>query len=126
MGITEFAFAVDDFQNPKIFKDGEAVCTLLVRLLLLEPGTIQSHPDMGVGLMSRYRYSVEGTASALQSDIQRQIEKYLPSLQGTRVTVTEKDHKFYIAAEFEDVLYGVSFDQVTTEIFTNTASLADL
>lgn len=126
LGITEFAFAVDDFMNPKEFKDGEAICTLLVRLLLLEPGLIQSHPDMGIGLMSKYRYSVEGTASTLQNDLQRQIDKYLPSLQGTKVTVTERDSKYYIAAEFESVLYGVSFDTSSGMIQTNTASLADL
>lgn len=126
LGITEFAFAVDDFQNPKVFKDGEAICTLLVRLLLLEPGLIQSHPDMGIGLMSRYRYSVEGSASQLQNDLQKQIDKYLPQIQGTKVSVTEKDSKYLIAAEFESVLYGVSFDQTSGEIQTNTASLADL
>lgn len=126
MGITEFAFAVDDFMNPKEFKDGEAICTLLVRLLLLEPGTIQSHPDMGIGLMSKYRYSAEGTASVLQNDLQRQVDRYLPSLQGTKVTVTERDSKYYIAAEFESVLYGVSFDTSSGMIQTNTASLADL
>ena len=126
LGITEFAFAVDDFMNPKEFKDGEAICTLLVRLLLLEPGTIQSHPDMGIGLMSKYRYSAEGTASVLQNDLQRQVDRYLPSLQGTKVTVTERDSKYYIAAEFESVLYGVSFDTSSGMIQTNTASLADL
>ena len=126
MSIHEYAFSVDDFQNPKEFKDAEAVCTLLVRLLLLEPGTYQSHPEMGVGLISKYRFSVEGTASDLQSDFQRQIEKYLPQLQGVRVSVTEKDHKFNIAAEFENVLYGISFDQTTSEVNADIASLADL
>ena len=126
MSINEFAFAVDDFQNPKVFKDGEAVCTLLVRLLLLEPGTIQSHPEMGVGLMSRYRFSIEGTASELQSDFQRQVDKYLPELQGVKISVTEKDKQFLIAATFENVLYGVSFNTETSEIITNIASLADL
>lgn len=126
MSISEFAFSVDDFKNPKVFKDAEAVMTLIVRLLLLEPGTIQSHPYMGVGIISRYRYSVAGAAQQLQSDIYQQIEKYVPQLQGTRVSVTENDGKFYIAVEFENILYGVSFDKSTSEIITNTASLADL
>ena len=52
MAITEFSFSVDDFENPKTYKDAEAIATLLVRLLILEPGTFQSHPDMGVGLYS--------------------------------------------------------------------------
>jgi hypothetical protein len=126
MSISEYAFSVDDFKNPKVFKDAEAVMTLIVRLLLLEPGTIQSHPHMGVGIISRYRYSVAGSSKQLQSDIYRQIEKYVPQLQGTRVNVSEQDGKFYIAVEFENILYGVSFDKSTAEIITNTASLADL
>lgn len=126
MSISEFCFSVDDFKNPKVFKDADAVMTLIVRLLLLEPGTIQSHPNMGVGIISRYRYSVEGSAQSLQSDIYQQIESYVPQLQGTRVTVSEEDGKFYIAVEFENILYGVSFDKSSAEIITNTASLADL
>lgn len=126
LSISEYAFSVDDFNNPKVFKDAEAVMVLLTRLLLLEPGTYQSHPDMGVGLISRYRYSVEGNASRLQSDIQQQIQKYLPELQGTNVTVTESNGQYLIAAEFEGILYGVSFDTKTSKIKTSTASLADL
>jgi hypothetical protein len=57
LSISEFGFSVDEFNNPKVYKNAEAVSTLLVRLLLLEPGTIQSHPNAGVGLISRYRYS---------------------------------------------------------------------
>lgn len=126
LALTEQAFSIDDFQNPKVFLNGQAVCTLLVRLIMLEPGTIQSHPDMGVGIVSRYRYSVEGTESELQADIQRQVNKYLPGLQGVRITVKQQDHAFYIAAEYEGVLYGVSINTETSEIRTNSASLADL
>lgn len=126
MAISEFAFSVDDFQNPKVFKNGEAVCTLLVRLLLLEPGTIQSHPEAGVGLISKYRYSVEGSAAELRGDFQRQIEKYLPQLQGVHLSVVERDHKLFITAEIGDVLYGISFDQSTLKIDTDYKSLSDL
>ena len=126
LALTEQSFSIDDFQNPKLYTNGQAVCTLLVRLIMLEPGTIQSHPDMGVGIISRYRYSVEGAESELQADIQRQVNKYLPILQGVRITVKQQDHAFYIAAEYEGVLYGVSIDVETSEVKTNSASLADL
>ena len=126
MAITEFAFSVDDFKNPKIYKDAEAVATLLTRLLLLEPGTIQSHPDVGVGIMSRYRFSVEGSASELQADFQRQIEKYLPQFQGARVTVREQNKTFIIAAEIDDTLYGIYYDTNTSNISTSYNKLADL
>lgn len=126
MSISEFGFSVNEFQTPKVYKDAEAVATLLTRLLLLEPGTIQSHPEMGVGLMSRYRYSVEGTASKLQSDFQQQIERYAPQLLGVRVSVSEKNRQFIIAVEVDNILYGVSFDKDTGEISTKYTSLSDL
>lgn len=126
MSISEFAFSVDDFMNPKVTKDAEAVMVLLTRLILLEPGTFQSHPDMGVGIHSKYRFSIEGGAELLKSDIEHQIAKFIPELQGTRITVTEKDGQYLIGAEFEGILYGVSFNKTTNEIKTNIASLADL
>ena len=126
LAIMEFGLSVDEFQNPKIYKDAEAIATLLVRLLLLEPGTIQSHPDMGVGLISRFRYSEEGTAPNLQNEFQKQIEKYLPQFQGVRITVQEQNRRFIIGAEINNILYGISFDIDTTEITTNYTSLSDL
>lgn len=126
MAITEFTFSVDDFKNPKTIKDAEAVATLLTRLLLLEPGTIQSHPDAGVGLMSRYRFSVEGEGSNLQADFQRQIEKYLPQFQGAKISVKEQDRSFIIAAEIDDTLYGIYYDVNTSNIKTTYTKLSDL
>ena len=126
MAITEFSFSVDDFQNPKIYKDAEAISTLLVRLLLLEPGTFQSHPEMGVGLISKYRFGVEGVAQELQSNFQSQIETYLPQFQGARVSCREKEGVLMIAAEIDNTLYGIYFDSSTNNIKTDYARLSNL
>lgn len=101
---------------------------LLTRLILLEPGTIQSHPDMGVGLISKFRYSVEGGTEKLQNTIQQQIAKYIPELQGTRITVNESNSQYLIAAEFEGVLYGIALDKTTNTVTTkvDTSALVDL
>lgn len=125
MALTEHSFSVDDFKNPKVYKDREAVAVLLMRLLLLEPGLIQSHPEMGVGLVSRYRYGVD-VASDLQSNFKNQIDRYLPQLQGVRVSVTQEGQVLNIAVEYNDVLYGVSFDQSNGNVNANSASLAEL
>ena len=87
--INEYHLSIDEFKEPKVSTNAEAVATLLVRLLLLEPGTFQSHPDMGVGIVSRYRYNMEGKAADLEADFKRQIETYLPNFQNVRVKVTE-------------------------------------
>ena len=128
MAISEFSFSVDDFQNPKVYKDPEAIQTLLVRLLLLEPGTIQSHPDMGVGLYSKYSHSVlnSGESSKLQSEFQSQIEKYLPQFQGARVSVKEQDKNFMISTELDNVLYGVCYERNTAKITAKFTRLSEL
>ena len=126
MAITEFSFSVDDFQNPKVYKDAEAISTLLVRLLLLEPGTFQSHPEMGIGLISKYRFGVEGVAQELQSNVQSQIETYLPQFQGARVSCREKEGVLMIAAEIDNTLYGIYFDSSTNNIKTDYARLSNL
>ena len=123
--LNEYSMSVDDLKNPKTYSDREAVCVLLARLLLLEPGTFQSHPNMGVGLVSKYRYGVD-VASDLQSNFKNQIELYLPQLQGCRVNVTQSGNVLNIAVEYNNVLYGVSFNQSSNKISTNSASLADL
>ena len=79
----------------------------------------------GVGLVSKYRYGVD-VASDLQSNFKNQIELYLPQLQGCRVNVTQSGNVLNIAVEYNNVLYGVSFNQSSNKISTNSASLADL
>lgn len=107
--IKEYTLSVNEFNNPKILKDAEAVGTLLVRLLLLEPGTFESHPDMGVGIVSRYRYSFNGRAEELRVEFERQIEKYLPSLKGITINVSEIDNTYYLRAQIDNGLYAISF-----------------
>ena len=128
MAFNEFSFSVDDFKNPKVYKDPEAIQTLLVRLLILEPGTIQSHPEMGVGLYSKYSYSVtdSGEDINLQNEFQKQIETYLPQFQGIKVSVTEKDKAFRITAEIDDTLYGIYYDTNTSKVTAKFTRLSEL
>ena len=126
MPISEFLMSVDDFQNPKVIKNTDAVSTLLIRLLLLEPGMLQSHPDAGVGLISRFRYSVETEAPNLQSEFQKQIEKYLPQFQGATVSVKVKNQTFIIGVQIDEAIYGIYYNTETSEITSNHTDLLDL
>lgn len=122
----EFTFSVDDFENPKVLKDGEAVATLLARLLLLEPGTIQSHPDMGVGINSKYKYSVEGEAQELENDFKEQIKKYLPKFKDAVIKVNEKNGGYFISAQIDSSMYGIFYDKDTSTLSTDYTSLSNL
>lgn len=126
MAFTEFCFSVDDFQNPKQYKDPEAIATLLTRLLLLEPGQFQSHPDMGVGIISRFRYSMEGSASDLKAEFERQIEKYLPQFKGVRISVKQNKQTYYIGAEIDEVIYSFYYDKERETLKTNYVPISSL
>lgn len=106
----ESVFSLNKFKRPKVLENREGIYTLLIRLFLLEPGTIQSHPEMGIGIVSKYRYSFEGRARELQQKVEDQISKYLPELQGVYVKITDTEGKLDIAITIDNVLYDFSFD----------------
>ena len=122
----EYVFSVDDFGSPIVLKNSEAIATILTRLLLLEPGTIQSHPDMGVGLVSRYRYSTESDIDNLRDDFRAQIEKYLPQYQGVQVNCFLQNKVCYINATIDDTIYAFFYDTNTNDLKTTFKALADL
>ena len=96
--LKEYVFKTDNKYQPLVLKDKEAKYTLIVRLLLMEPGTIQTHPEMGIGLVSRYRYSdVESVMVNLKKDINEQMRKYLPlELQTSTVTLSRADNQLVL------------------------------
>lgn len=123
----EYSFSIDDFENPKIYKNPEAVAVLLTRLLLLEPGTFQSHPEMGVGLYSKYMYSVNGiNVSNLKKDIQKQIVAYLPDYQSASVNVNQDKETIYITIEIDSTIYGFIYNSAAQTIVSKFTHLADL
>lgn len=115
----EYLLTVNNFNKPTILGKQDAIYTLLIRLILLEPGTIQSHPNMGVGLVSRYRYSNSENLENLKSDIKDQIAIYLPSLTVNDVSVTESTQSITIQITVNNTVYSTVFD-------TTTKTLADL
>lgn len=127
MAISEFSFSVDDFKSPKVYKDPKAVAVLLTRLLLLEPGTIQSHPEMGVGLYSNFMYGMEGaTASSLKSSIQKQITTYLPDFQSLNVSVVQKEDTLYITVEIDGYVYGFVYNADKQTLINDYTKLSEL
>ncbi len=128
MSVYDYSFSVDDFNDPTVHKDNEAVAVLITRLLLLEPGTFQSHPEMGVGLVSKYRYALESDANTLKSDLTNQIKTYLPAFQAATVEVEFRDQTFYISATIDQTVFGflytTSSDTVESQ-YTTLDQLSD-
>lgn len=46
----EHVLSLNDFNMPKVFDASNSIYVLIVRIILLEPGTFQSHPEMGIGI----------------------------------------------------------------------------
>ena len=119
--LKEYVLKTDNKYQPVILTDKEAKYTLIIRLLLMEPGTIQTHPEMGVGLVSRYRYSDASNLMNLQKDIDNQMTKYLPlSLQTSTVTLSRSDNQLVL---------NITVDGESTQLSVNsngTYSLSEL
>ena len=125
----ESSLSVDNFQNPKVFQNAEALMLLLSRLILLEPGTFQSHPDMGVGLLTNFRYKIdseEGLESSLKNRIRSQIDTYLPILTGVDIQVKLVDHTFYVTLQLNGQLFSILYDSQNNAIQTKYATIEDL
>ena len=98
-----------------------------MHLLLLEPGTIQSHPDMGVGIVSKYRYMHEDSLPDLLADFRKQINTYIPGFEGISINGEIHNKVVYLTAIINQTIYGFTFDTETTKM-NNTVfnKLSDL
>lgn len=106
MDHVEYLLSTNEFNNPKKLKDKDAIGTLLVRLILLEPGTYRSHPEMGIGLRSKYRYAMQDEVPNIQTNIEEQIRIYLPMYEPVDVKVSlSPDKELIIDINIDGTLY---------------------
>ena len=106
--------SLNDFGMPKVYSGTSAMYTKIVYLILLEKGKFQSHPDMGVGIRSRYRFNnSEDLLSNLQADITNQINTYLPELSFIDISVNIKDHTLGIVINTEEGAYTIAYNRST-------------
>ena len=99
----------------------DAAVMQIIRLILLEPGTIQTHPDCGVGIISKFRYSTEVDVKELENRIASQINTYLPMYTMVQVAVEldndQKCIKIYITSDQLNAMIPID---------TNTGKVLDL
>ena len=108
---TEHLLSINEFVQPKVLKGEEAAYTDIIRLFLLDPGTNQTHPKMGVGIRSRYRFSDTSDINKLKSEVQNQIKTYLPNLLVTDVQVQTYGTTLaiFITSQDDDI-YGLGYN----------------
>lgn len=79
----EYLLTVDEFNRPGVVEGTEAIGVLLMRLILLNPGSDPLHPLMGVGI-ENYRYALN-RLDELQQRILDQINVYLPEFTDVEI-----------------------------------------
>jgi len=89
----EYLLDTNNFEQPRILEDQQAIAALLTRLILLEPGTNPLFPTMGVGLVSKYRYMMQDKENQLKNDIKNQIATFLPQANCTNVNLIYNNDK---------------------------------
>ena len=106
--------AINNFGKPKEVTNETFIYVQLVRLILLEPGTIQTHPDMGIGITSRYRYmDIDEAIRSLKTELQNQVATYLTELSGVEIDVSKQGPtgislKFNINGVLYDFNYNIN------------------
>lgn len=108
--------SLNNFNAPRVFKGETAEAIHIVYLILLDKGKFQTHPDMGVGLRTEYRWRHdENVLFALQNEIERQINTYLPniSLNDIQLTLTG-DHVLGIIIVANNTSYVMAYNTDTS------------
>lgn len=100
----EYLLSTDAFKTPKVLKNQEAIAMLLLRLILLDPGSDPLHPDMGVGIR-QYRYAM-GKEEELKTRIREQMNQYLPCFPAGNVELeVTSDKLINIKITIDDIIY---------------------
>ena len=127
-GSREFTLSVDSFNDPKMYKSPKSIQLLLTRIILLEPGDFQSHPDMGVGLLSKFRFSVDDSnlIHNLCSAIRTQIDTYLPIFTGAQVNAELRQKTLYGSITLNNYVFSFAYNTDNNTFNSDIRSISDL
>lgn len=116
--LKEYALSVNEFNQPAEARGKKAIGVFLIRLLLMDKGTDPMRPDMGVGIVSRYRYMFEETCSELISDIRNQIQTYLLPYSNFLVDAKVEDKELHLTVTIDDETYSYKSINLNSENMT--------
>ena len=113
----EYLLSINEFVQPKVLKKDQAAYTDIIRLFLLEPGTNQTHPEMGIGIRTRYRFSDASDITKLKQEVKDQLEIYLPTLltMDVQIEVYNNILAIFISSQNDNV-YGLGYNTDTGSI----------
>ena len=113
----EYLLSINEFIQPKVLKKDQAAYTDIIRLFLLDPGTNQTHPDMGIGIRSRYRFSDASEIFKLEQEAKDQMKTYLPNLLTMDIQIKAYGTTIAIFITSEnDNIYALGYNTETGSI----------
>ena len=117
----EYTLTITPLNRPEVLKQQEAIAMLLLRLILLNPGSDPLHPDMGVGIIN-YRYAF-GKLDELRQRVQDQIKNYLPCFPASEVKIDITSDKLCnILITVNDVVYTYDSAEAPIPVTIDTAA----
>lgn len=99
--------SIDNIGRPRELFNLNALRLSIMKLLLMDKGTYESIPEMGVGIRD-YRYDDEENIENLRYEIEKQISTYLPYFSTVEVRIkhiSNKTVKFIIVLDNELIAF---------------------
>lgn len=112
VSLREYTIGVNAYGTPLDYKNFNAIGTLIMRLILLEPGTITHSPKMGVGLISKYRYIQSDKIDGFIQEVKTQIKEYLDATAVVDMDVNITDQNVMVMdMKINSVQFRYYFDR---------------
>jgi hypothetical protein len=116
----EYTLSITPLNRPEVLKNQEAIAMLLLRLILLNPGSDPLHPEMGVGIIN-YRYAM-GKLEELKKRVEDQVATYLPCFPAGNVEITITPNKLCnILITIDDTVYTYDSNEAPIPITLEAA-----
>lgn len=125
--VTDYLLGLDDLQQPRaidmsIIRPNEwnSAILCIARLILMRKGQLEDHPEMGIDIRARYRFTYENELAQLNQEIQEQVNRYLPEFAPVEVTSQFKKEKnsgsVAIVIVIDNVAYELLYSLTSTTI----------
>ena len=109
--MNEYLITVDNYKKPKVIRGNKGNYYMILRLMLMEPGTNPLFPLMGLGLRSKSRFVDEDQIQELKVKLDQQINMYLPDLIVNNIEMEMDDNKqlrITISSDTEEYVYNTN------------------
>lgn len=117
----EYLLTTNDYKEPKVLGGKDAIAAKLLLLMNMIPGTNRLHLEMGIDLPGRYRFCGEDDLDDLETEIQTQIETYLPEYSSMINIKCQFNDEGLIetAVQIDDTVYGFDTNEEETKLSLN-------